>query len=528
MRRLTDLSPSLLADLRAKGADIDRTLVVLDLLDAEFGRTGHEASPLVSLPANDDGRINDRTSLRDFRMDDREAARKLAEFGLEGVAVDLVVREGGDAVFSEEALYRLGTLLYPRVAYGVLNGGSATSYVDVKKNEELDPAAFEALRRPFEAAAEASREKPKGTASAYFETDGRGGPSFLLLKMRSLLIRALEYRLLSGDEETAVLPFFEMTSEATCEPLRAAYAEYRRDPLIAPLIERTRVDPTAPLGSVQPLLAALTHKAEGFPRRLYDRAYGKRDEGLALPGGHGENFRVLASVYRRLREQGIRWAYLGNVDNSGYTVDPVAVATLALRGASAAFEFSWRTSVDVKGGVLVERDDGRLSVADIGQAIDRETVAREEAEGKAPLFNCATGLFDLDWLVPRLDEIMNALPIRVSEQDKEAGKYAQAEQTTWEVLGLMEDPLIFAVAKEKRFVAAKTLMESILASPIGAGIDGNGRVDAGLRAAAALVRRGFGRLLETEYGFSPAEGRGHAPLSLAELQARIDAFPPLR
>ncbi len=525
MRRLTDLSPALVADLRAKGADIERTLVVLDLLDAEYGRTGHEASPPASLPANDDGRINDRTALRDLRINAREAADRLAEFGLERAAADIARGDGADAVFSDAALYRLGTLLYPRVAYGVLNGGSATSYVDVKKNRELDPAAFEALRRPFEAAAEASRDIPKGAASAYFEAGG-GGPSFLLLKMRSLLIRALEYRLLSGDEETAVLPFFEMTSEATCEPLRAAYAEYRRDPLLAPLIERTRIDPTSPFGAVQPLLAALTHQAEGFPRRLYDRAYGKTDEGLALPGGHGENFRVLAAVYRSLRARGIRWAYLGNVDNSGYTVDPVAVATLALRGASAAFEFSWRTSVDVKGGVLVERD-GRLSVADIGQAIDRETVAREEEAGKVPLFNCATGLFDLDWLVPRLDEIMNALPIRVSEQDKEAGKYAQAEQTTWEVLGLMEDPLIFAVAKEKRFVAAKTLMESLLASPIGAEIDGNDRVDAGLRAAASLVRRGFGRLLETEYGFAPAEGRAYRPLSPAELQARF-APPPRR
>jgi hypothetical protein len=49
---------------------------------------------------------------------------------------------------------------------------------------------------------------------------------------------------------------------------------------------------------------------------------------------------------------------------------------------------------------------------------------------------------------------MDSLPI-ASGAGQGGGRYAQTEQTTWEVLGLMEDPLIFAVAKEKRFVAAK-------------------------------------------------------------------------
>ena len=524
MRLLSDVSPALVADLRAKGADLERTLVVLDLLDAEYGRTGHEAEALMSLPANEDGRISDRTGPRDFRMNSSEAEKRIAKLDLPISLEKLARRDGEEAVFSEEALHRLGTLLYPYVAYGVLNGGSATTYIDAKKNLELDPAAFEALRVPFESAALAARDTPKGATSAYYEADGKPGPSFLLLKMRSLLLRAMEYRSLTGDDKTQILPFFQMTSDATCEQLNAAYEAYRRDPLIAPLIEHTGIDPTAAIGAVQPLLAAITHSSEGFPRRIFDRAFGRADSGIALPGGHGENFRVLASTYRRLKDRGIRWAYLGNVDNSGYTVDPVAVAITALRGANAAFEFSWRTSMDVKGGVLVEGHDGKLSVADIGQAIDRETLASEEASGKRALFNCATGLFDLDYLVPRLEGIMDHLPIRVSEQDKEGGRYAQAEQTTWEVLGLMEDPLIFAVAKEKRFVAAKTLMESLLASPIGETIEKNEAVDAGLRAASARLRSGFGRLLETEYGFSAAEGSGgRRPLTIAELRDRSPA-----
>jgi UDP-N-acetylglucosamine pyrophosphorylase len=296
-----------------------------------------------------------------------------------------------------------------------------------------------------------------------------------------------------------VLPFFQMTSDATDAALRETYRSYASDPLLAPLMEKTGIDPTAPLGAVQPLLAALTHSSEGAPRRLFDRAWGRINEGIALPGGHGENYRVLAPVYRELRARGVKWAYLGNVDNSGFTVDPVSVALTALKGSSAAFEFSWKTPVDVKGGILVERTDGKLLVGEIGQSLDKAEVTEAERAGKPILFNCATALFDLDYLVPRLDRIADELPIRVSDQDKEAGRYAQAEQNTWDIIGLLHDPLIFAVSKEKRFIAAKMLLETLLASPAGAKVEGAPGVDPALAAASARLRMGFSALLKNEY-----------------------------
>ena len=496
MRSLSDLGPELAADLRAKDVDVARTLSVLDLLEA----APPPASSTLRLPAQDDRRVRDRETGMPLRMPFDEAKRAIDALD---VPFDLdfhAEREGDEAVIQEKELERLGILLFPRLAYGVLNGGSATSYADEKKNSELDPAAFDLLGGEFSRAAAAFRDRPKGTTSAFFRKDGSGGPSFLLLKMRALLLRALQYRNLTGDHSTALLPFFQMTSPATEAALRESYREYRNDPLIAPLVEMTGVDPTEPLGAVQPMLAALTHSEQGLPRGIFDRAWGKANSGLALPGGHGENFRVLAGAYRALRDRGVRWAYLGNVDNSGYTIDPVSVAMLALSGADASFEFSWKTRVDVKGGVLVEGGDGKLSVADIGQALSREDLDREEASGKRALFNCATGLFDLDWLVPRLDSIADALPIRVSDQDKEAGRYAQAEQTTWEVLGLMEKPLVLAVAKARRFVAAKTLMETLLASPVAVKLQYSAGAGAGIKAVSAGLRAGMNQLLKTEYG----------------------------
>ena len=518
--------------MRGKGADIERTLALLDLLDAKsIANPGSDSatkstgdSQALSIPSAGDPRVFDRTGATILKLP-RDAAREAfralelpLDFGnLSGI-------EEGTAVFTQEALSLIGIHLYPRLAYGVLNGGSATTYIDEKKNRELDGNAFRLFESEFRDVARVSKTAPKGITPAYIDVDGSSGPSFLLLKMRSLLLRALEYRIVSGDAKTPVLPFFQMTSGATDSALAEAYTRYHHDPLLSALIARTGIDPTDTLGAVQPLLAALSPLSESLPRRLFDRAWGIKDTGLALPGGHGENFRVLADTYRTLRAKGVRWAYLGNVDNSGYTVDPVSLAITALKGADAAFEFSWRTKMDVKGGVLVELPDGTLSTADIGQAISKEALATEEAEGKPILFNCATGLFDLDFLVPRLQEIADGLPIRVSEQDKEAGSYAQAEQNTWEILGLTKSPLIFAVAKGSRFVAAKMLMETLLSSPIGKRMETvppSARPAPALMATSSDLQKGLGRLLEKEFGYFKQKNGIYQALSVVELEKSI-------
>ncbi len=516
------LHPDLEADLRRQGVDIERTLKILSL-HSEHTLTGTETGP-VSLPKEGDKRITDLEHLDGYSISKNEAEAFFSDFSIPASFISKILFDGTSYRLNKSDLRILGIYLYPYTAYGVLNGGSATTYGDSKKNESLSPAAFSLLREDFLAQAEQCKASPKGITSAFFETDGSPGPSFLLLKMRSLLIHALEYRLRTGDYDRPVLPFFQMTSDSTDEKLTAAYAEYRRDPLLEPLIAETRLDPTAALSAKQGLIAALTHSSEGFPRKVFDHAYGKPNRGLALPGGHGENFRVLAPVYRELHSRGIRFVYLGNVDNSGYTIDPLELAYFALkahtRGAEAAFEFSWRTPVDVKGGILVQEAKGNLTVGEIGQRIKTDTVKEEEAKGAHVLFNCATGLFNLDYLVNNLEAIPDRLPIRVSDQDKEAGKYAQAEQTTWEILGLMENPEIIAVRKSRRFIAAKMLLETFLASPRGTLIDQNPEVEEPLKETSKLLRKGLQELLEQEYGFASVHGR-YDPQPLAALKNEI-------
>lgn len=537
------LSPALLADLASKGVDISRTLEVLRRCNGTASEAAPGEAPSVPEPHSlrgaphmEDPRVLDAARPLSLTLDKGAARRLIDELGVEAdIAAFAEERSPGVVTFSPSGLRTLGVRLYPRLAYGVLNGGSATSYADRKRNAALDDGLFETYGASFDRLSALCRDEPKGVTPAFVEADGSAGPSFLLLKMRALLIAALEYRISTGDEKAELLPFFQMTSRATAEPLSAAYAAYRGHPLLAELIERTGVDPTEPRGAVQPLLAALTHKADGLPRRIFDRAGGRADTGIALPGGHGESFRVLASTYRELQRQGVRWAYLGNVDNSGFFVDPSFLAVSALKGAQATFEFSYRTEVDVKGGVLFERDDGRLTVADIGQAVRWEEVLVQEEGGRPVLFNCATGLFDLDWLVPRLEAIADGLPIRISEQDKDLGRYAQAEVTTWESIPMVEEPLILAVPKERRFIAAKMLMETLLSSPDWMGSPGKkvGSADgaargSGVAEAAGRIREGFGRLLPEVYGLvRNAEGQGsdgegrRRPLGVDELVAAL-------
>ena len=252
------------------------------------------------------------------------------------------------------------------------------------------------------------------------------------------------------------------------------------------------------------MIAAYTHSAEGRPKRVFDRSHGRPDSAIALPGGHGQCFRVLAPALRALHGSGARFAYLGNVDNLGFIPDPFEIAILALSGRPAAFDFSLRTPMDVKGGILVETSSGGRTVADIGPAISFDEVKRLEASGSSILFNCAIGLFDLDRLVPRLDEIGRDLPVRFTDQDKDAGKYSQAEQVTWEVASLLPGFLAFAVDKYDRFIAAKLLAETLLTSGAAAG---DSRVPSELAETSRKLKAALDIKLAGPYGLEARGGR---------------------
>lgn len=511
------IAEELKKDMRAKGIDINLTLALLD--DFNNGLYDNlEPVKAVSVPRIDGTSVID---MRLFAHDkdgvyriDRDSAQKALDNAGIPFPQALKFEKTSDGkeilVFSYEALLDIGYQLLPKTAFGVLNGGSATSYADIKKNKALGEQVFSILEAEFQKLAPLCKEVPKGITPAYINPDGSPGFSFLALKMRSRLMLAKRSKQRTGtmpkssNPELEFLPLFQMSSSVNDEQLKAHYAQAQYEPILTELAKETGLAAARWHTGIQPMIAAYSHSSLGRPKTIFDTAWGRPNSAFPLPGGHGQVFRILAPVLKAFHAQGIRFACLGNVDNIGYMPDPIELAILLLSGKSAAFDFSFRTKLDVKGGILVETVSGNRTIADIGPAISAEEVSRLESEGYSILFNCASGIFDLDYLVPKIDELARKLPVRFSDQDKDAGKYSQAEQVTWEITSLLPSFLAFAVDKRERFLAAKLLAENLLTS--GIGLDASDMPEI-IRTTSRTLNAGLHRLLTERYGLKLKNGK---------------------
>jgi UTP--glucose-1-phosphate uridylyltransferase len=365
--------------------------------------------------------------------------------------------------FSRSDLEQLGLLLLPYTAYGVLNGGSATSFADNKKNKNFCPDIFPLYEEYLATVSPTYEGKPKGITPAFLGKDGKMGPSFLELKIRDVMIQCLQYQKSHGPMPQAPA-FFQMTSDGTHDSVMTYLENISQSPLVQPLIEELGWNGVYFRTAKQELISTFTLPDEHGKSEFFTLGSGADRRLHPLPGGHGQNFRVLREVYQALLQDGYRYAYLGNVDNLGYIPNLEAMARLHFSGYSGGFEFSYRTKMDVKGGVLVQDPEGKLSTKDLGVSISHQEAEKQEQRGGSVLFNCATGLFDLNYLVSNLPRIISNLPLRLSRQDKDLGQYLQAEQVTWEVMELMDKVMIFGIDKSKRFLSAKLLMETFLTS----------------------------------------------------------------
>lgn len=521
--------PAPLADaMRRKGIDLELTRAILTRYNAgEFDR--FQPVQPTGFPRIDGKQIVDLTVPLEVRVDLATAEARLRHWGLDLDLSAYCRVEGETGLFDRAGLTRIGILLYPYVGYGVLNGGSASSYFDYKKNVALSPELYEICADQFHFLAELGRNKAKALVPGYINEDGTPGATFIELKMRALLLEILRYQLYTGSKEQRILPLFQMASIYNYQELEKAYESFGDSPYLRDLMDETGVEINKEvLTGVQPMLAAYTHSSFGRPKEVFTTAYGKPNNPLPMPGGHGQNFQILGPCYRELLARGVKLVYLGNVDNLGFTVNPVAVALLALQEKTAGFEFAFRTIVDTKGGVLVLDQNGRLNCADLGVAISQEEVLAAEQRGEQILFNCATGLFNLEYLVAHLEEITTNLPVRFSDQDKDAGRYSQAEQVTWEVIGMLDDFYVFGIDKYDRFLAAKIALETLLAS--GVGLNDSRFPQAAdpakdLKTTATKLHAGLQRKLMTVYGLKKVAGRW-TPKTIAELKKEMSAAIP--
>lgn len=484
------------------GIDPHMTQAILDRINR--GEGARAAAGPVEIPSPDDRRIVDISRLHSWGCDADRVAQAIHRYDIPQSLIDRAELIQNRYLFDRATLRLIGIYLLPFVSFGILNGGSATSYVDRKKNHGFDETVFDLYAEHFAPLSIRMKSQPKGLTPGFFGEDFTPGPTFIELKMRALLLAAKRRERLFGRDERTLYPMFQMTNAQNDSTVAGAYSQYRVSAGIAPLVKETGIEITNVATGIQPLIAAFTHSEEGEQRSLFMSAHGKV-EPLPLPGGHGQCFAALKTVFEGLAESGKEFIQIGNVDNLGNTVDEVSVAILALSGSPAGFDFARRTPVDVKGGILVQTKTGKLTCADIGPALSFDSVLQAEAEKKSVLFNCATGLFNLTQLMNSLDRILNELPIRLSDQDKDAGKYSQAEQITWEVIGLLDDPIIFSVNKYDRFLAAKLLVENLLTSGVALDsltlVQGNDATRR-IRSVAMQLNEGLVRKLVSTYGLA--------------------------
>jgi len=371
----------------------------------------------------------------------------------------------GICTFNYDDLYNTGLYLLPFFSYGVLNGGSASSYCDAIKNEKYSQDLFSFYKKTFLKLTGEMKGQPKGITPGYFPSAKKQGASFIELKLRALLLLYKKGREITG-KETPDIPFFQMTSTFTDKSIKQHLIDLQNDKKTGKLLNEMNWSVEQIETAIQPLCAALKNDPENMSSGYFRDG---SDNLLAIPGGHGQNYRVLKQVYENLYQKGVRYISLGNIDNLGYTVHPVLLAVSMLKNTDAAFEFSFKTPLDKKGGVLVIDEKERINCADIGAGIQQDDIDKAESEGKNILFNCASGIFKLSYLIDNYNFIQKNLPVRFNFQKKEAGNYIQGEQNTWEIIPLIENKIIFAVEKSERFLASKMLLETFLTS----GLDQN-------------------------------------------------------
>ena len=173
------MNKNLDATMRQAGIDVAASQLMLDRLNAGDGQPATGALEL-SIPSFDgqtvlDGRGN-ALRLRLARSTVPDRLRPLLPGNAVAEWIDL------DA----QALTKIGSALLPELAFGLLNGGAATSFVDITRNQAAYPDYFPLVVDLFESQGQPLVGKPKALAPAYFHADGRPGKTFLELKILAL------------------------------------------------------------------------------------------------------------------------------------------------------------------------------------------------------------------------------------------------------------------------------------------------------------------------------------------------------
>ena len=136
------------------------------------------------------------------------------------------------------------------------------------------------------------------------------------------------------------------------------------------------------------------------------------------PPGHGDLYPALAEsgMLAKLRENGIRYAFVSNADNLGGVLDLRILGWMASNRIPFAMEVADRTAADRKGGHLAQRE-GRLILRESAQCPEQDKVAFQDIE-RHHFFNTNNLWLDLDVVADQLERAPEGLPLPVMPNEK--------------------------------------------------------------------------------------------------------------
>lgn len=176
------------------------------------------------------------------------------------------------------------------------------------------------------------------------------------------------------------------------------------------------------------------------------------------PPGHGDLYPSLreSGLVESLRQRGIRWAFVSNVDNLGAVLDLRILRWLAEQQPPFLMEVTRRTESDRKGGHLARHaQTGQLLLREVAQCPEQDAEAFADIE-RHRFFNTNNLWIDLEALDQRWDDlplIVNRKPLRPDQPDTQP--VIQLETAMGAAIGTIEGARAIEVPRT-RFVPVKT------------------------------------------------------------------------
>jgi UTP--glucose-1-phosphate uridylyltransferase len=182
------------------------------------------------------------------------------------------------------------------------------------------------------------------------------------------------------------------------------------------------------------------------------------------PPGHGDVYTTLWStgLLDRLRDAGVRYAFISNGDNLGATADPRVAGWFAASGLPYATEVCVRTAADRKGGHLaVRRKDDQLILRDTAQTASEDIDAFQDI-GRHRYFHANNLWIELEALHSALsahDGVLGLPLIRneknVDPSDESSPRVVQIETAMGTAVEVFADAVALEVDRS-RFLPVKS------------------------------------------------------------------------